>query len=564
MPITPASLRAFQVFQKSMRLPSTLFGQRLEAHQFGETVAAVATHRQHEAHQYQQHAGEGEDEVGQLRNRHQQVRQGGGNQGAQGDLEGVATATLFPGDGQPLDGQLVTEQADYCNDDDHEGQHDRQARQHLQFEMLEIGAQRQTQCGDQSEQHYAPADLGLTECQGDQDRGEGTQGLDADQVAQDQDHQYPDRDHDHHLVDLLGLQRQAVQGVFEQRRGAGLGGHLGQAQGVRFTVVDGEADGAGAATLQLQQRQIAGPPHQTVVRNALLAGFRVEVQPALAVVAAQPQLGLLIGGGFQADGVYQLQRDAGVGQQQIYYPRLVQRGGLAVQQQPYVVVGDVVDAADGLADEGLDIRRMLPNRVDQGVCSDLFRTVQGDRLSGRRGTGLDRLGAIALGQYQTVVETLGAAGPTGGPGDTAVAVQLVDADTIVVGDEALVERHVFLVERGDEQLRLDRNAGGGSEIDLRIQTPDIVGFVLADGNLKYPDLVTGNQQTQTDHDENQYFEMRIDRLHGVLSGSFRLLLHSLDRSGTGSDWTGAIVARQTDRHPVSKVPCISVDRTLVY
>src|SRR5690606_34803454 len=102
MPITPASLRAFQVFQKSMRLPSTLSGQRLEAHQFGETVAAVATHRQHEAHQYQQHAGEGEDEVGQLRNRHQQVRQGGGNQGAQGDLEGVATATLFPGDGQAL------------------------------------------------------------------------------------------------------------------------------------------------------------------------------------------------------------------------------------------------------------------------------------------------------------------------------------------------------------------------------------------------------------------------------------------------------------------------------
>src|SRR5690606_39537761 len=82
--------------------------------------------------------------------------------------------------------------------------------------------------------------------------------------------------------------------------------------------------------------------------------------------------------------------------------------------------GDVVDAADGLADEGLDIRRMLPNRVDQGVCSDLFRTVQGDRLSGRRGTGLDRLGAIALGQYQTVVETLGAAGPTGGPGDTEI------------------------------------------------------------------------------------------------------------------------------------------------
>src|SRR5690606_33579754 len=103
----------------------------------------------------------------------------------------------------------------------------------------------------------------------------------------------------------------------------------------------------------------------------------------------------------------------GVGQQQIYYPRLVQRGRLAVQQQTYVVVGDVVDAADGFADEGLDIRRMLTNRVDQGISCDLFRTVQGDWLTGRRGAGLDRLGAIALGQYQTVVEALGAAGPTG-------------------------------------------------------------------------------------------------------------------------------------------------------
>src|SRR5690606_40756513 len=111
-------------------------------------------------------------------------------------------------------------------------------------------------------------------------------------------------------------------------------------------------------------------------------------------VASHLHRGLLICGWLQADGVYLLKRDAGVGQQQIYYPRLVQRGGLAVKQQPYVVVGDVVDAADGLADEGLDIRRMLPNRVDQGVCSDLFRTVDGYGLSGRRATGMGRRGAM--------------------------------------------------------------------------------------------------------------------------------------------------------------------------
>src|SRR5690606_40665251 len=86
----------------------------------------------------------------------------------------------------------------------------------------------------------------------------------------------------------------------------------------------------------------------------------------------------------------------------------------------------------------------------------------------------------------------------------------------------------LLVQWRNEQLRLDRNAGAGAELDLRIQAPDIIRFILPDGDIEYIYLVASNQQTQTDHQGNQDFQMRIDRLHSVLSSSFGQLLHSLD------------------------------------
>src|SRR5690606_26219298 len=330
----------------------------------------------------------------------------------------------------------------------------------------------------------ALADLGRADREGDQDRSEGAQGLDAGQVAQHQNHQHADRDHDHHLIDLLCLQRQAVQGVFQQRRGGGLGGHAGQAQRVHFAVVDGEADVAGAAAFQLQQRQVTGPPDQTVVGDALLACLRVEVQPALAVVTAQPEFRLLVGRGLQADGVHQLQRNAGVGQQHVDYPCLVQRRGLTVQQQTDVVIGDVVDPADGFADEGLDVGRVLAARVDQGVGGDLLGAAQLDRLARGGRPGLDRLGAVTLGQHHAVIKSLGAAGTAGGPGNPAVAVLLVDADAVVIGNETLVEADEFLIERWNEQLRLYRNPAVGAEFHLRVQAPYIVGFVFPDGDVQ--------------------------------------------------------------------------------
>ena len=77
---------------------------------------------------------------------------------------------------------------------------------------------------------------------------------------------------------------------------------------------------------------------------------------------------------------------------------------------------------------------------------------------------------------------------------------------------------------------LDRNAAVGAKLDLRVQAPDVVGLIFADGYVQHIDLITGNQESQTDHKGNQDFKMRVDRLHNVLSGSFRLLLHSMDRS----------------------------------
>src|SRR5690554_5797204 len=148
---------------------------------------------------------------------------------------------------------------------------------------------------------------------------------------------------------------------------------------------------------------------------------------------------------------------------------------------------------------------MLADRVDQRIGGNLFGTVQCNRLA-RGGRGrFDSFGAIALSQYQSVIECLRATGATGGPGDPAVAVLLVDADAVVVGDEAFVEADELLVQRRNEQLCLDRHAAAGTEFDFGIQTPDIVGFILAYGNVEYIYLIASNQQAQTDHQGDEDF-----------------------------------------------------------
>ncbi len=407
----------------------------------------------------------------------------------------------------------MAEQADDGDHQHDEGQHNRQAGQHLQFEVLQIGAQRQAQCSDQGEERDTPADLGFAEGQGDQHRGEGTQRLDADQVAQYQDHQNPDRDHDHHLVNLLGMQWQAVQRILQQSGGAIVGAHLGKAQRVHLAVVDGHADTTLPAALQAEHRRVSGPPDHAVLRNALLAGFRVEIQPALAVMAAQPQFGLLVGDAFQPDGVHHLQRNARIGQQYVDYARLVQRRGLAAQQQTHVVVTGVVDAANGFGDEGFDIGRVLPYRADEGVGRHLLRTFQHDWHSRRGGRGRRCVGCIALGQNQSVIQRLRTTGAPGGPGDPAIALDLIDAHPVVVGDEALVQAGVVLIQRRNEHLRLDRHARGGLEFQARVQTPDVVRLIFSHRYFQNVDLVSRYRQAQADQQGNQDLQVQVNRLH---------------------------------------------------
>jgi hypothetical protein len=61
----------------------------------------------------------------------------------------------------------------------------------------------------------------------------------------------------------------------------------------------------------------------------------------------------------------------GDGQQQLDHLGFVGGRGIATEQQLDVVVIGVADALDGFADEGLDIRRVLANRREQGLGSDL-------------------------------------------------------------------------------------------------------------------------------------------------------------------------------------------------
>lgn len=510
----------------------------MKRNRLGQAVAAVAAHGEHEGDQDQQHGREGEDEVHQFRDAHEDVRQRCREQGADGHLHRMAAAALFPGDRQAFDGhgqdhhreqgdrqaaleaELVAEQADHRDHHHHEGQHHREARQHLQLQVLEIGAQRQAQGGDHGEQGDTPLQAGLAEGQGDQHRGEGAESLQADQVAQDQDHQHADRDHDHDLEGLLGGQRQAVQGVLEEGRLGVLVGQLGQADGVHLAAVQAEADLGLLAAVDGHQRLIAKPPDQAIGGQALFAGDHVEIQPVLAVEAAQPQFRALLQVGDQTDGVDPLHRHVGDGQQGLDDMRFLFQAGVAGHQQLDVVVVAVVGALDGFADEGLDVGRVLANGGQQGFCGDLLRAFQGQAVAEDRAFLLGLLAGVALGQHQAVVQGLLAVGAAGGPGHLAIAVGAIDADAVIVGDEAFVEADVVLAQRRNEHLHLDRGFRRGDEVDLGIDVPEVIGFGFGNGNTLDENLIGGDRHTQGQQDGDQDFQMQVERAHVVYSAGF--------------------------------------------
>ncbi|MNJ72962.1 hypothetical protein D3C77_696840 [compost metagenome] len=88
----------------------------------------------------------------------------------------------------------------------------------------------------------------------------------------------------------------------------------------------------------------------------------MEVQPFVAIEAAQPEFRRLLLFGQQAHGVHALHRYVGDGQQQLDHVGLVGRGGVAAEQQFDVVVLDVIGALDRFANERLDVGRVLADR----------------------------------------------------------------------------------------------------------------------------------------------------------------------------------------------------------
>ncbi|MCY1414947.1 hypothetical protein D9M71_304130 [compost metagenome] len=189
-------------------------------------------------------------------------------------------------------------------------------------------------------------------------------------------------------------------------------------------------------------------------------------------------------------------RHVGDGQQQVDDLGFVQRRGVTGQQQLDVVVVEVVDPLDGFADESFDVGRMLANRCHQGFGGDLLGAFDGQAVTEGRAFDRGLFVAVALGQHQAVVEGLVAAGATGRPGDLAVAVDAVDADPVVVGDEALIEADVVAVQRRYEHLYLDRVLGVGDELDLGVDVPQVVGLVFGHRNPEKEDLIGRDDDAQ--------------------------------------------------------------------
>ncbi|MNH23545.1 hypothetical protein D3C79_834460 [compost metagenome] len=139
---------------------------------------------------------------------------------------------------------------------------------------------------------------------------------------------------------------------------------------------------------------------------------------------------------------------------------------------------------------------MLADRRHQGLGGDLLGAFHCQAVTEGRAFDRGLLVAVALGQHQAVVEGLVAAGAAGRPGDLAVAVDAVDADPVVVGDEALVEADVVAVQRWHEHLHLDRVLGAGHELDLGVDVPQVVGFILGHRDAEEEDLVSRDRHTQ--------------------------------------------------------------------
>ncbi|RML71306.1 hypothetical protein APX70_06591 [Pseudomonas syringae pv. maculicola] len=150
---------------------------------------------------------------------------------------------------------------------------------------------------------------------------------------------------------------------------------------------------------------------------------------------------------------------------------------------------------------------MLANRRQQSLCGHFFRPFDGHAVAKDGAFDLGLLAAVALGQYQAVVKRLVAGGAPGGPGDLAVAVSTVDADAIVVGNEAFIEADVVVGQWRHEHLDLYRVFGVGDEFDFGVDVPQVIGFVFAHGYAERQYLIGRDRNAQGHEGSDQDFQM---------------------------------------------------------
>ena len=210
----------------------------------------------------------------------------------------------------------MAEHADAGHQQHDHGQHDGQARHEQQPQLLQVEADQQAQRDDHDEQHDAPHQQRFAERQRDQHRHERAEGLHADEVAQEQDHQRADRDHQQHAVDRLRGDRQREQREVDRVRAELLGAPLRDQHRVEQVLLHGQRHVGRRAALDVGDALVAAPPDEEIVRQALLERPRIEIEPLHAVVHFQQLLGLhrarLIA---QQDAVRDARRDLGAGQQ---------------------------------------------------------------------------------------------------------------------------------------------------------------------------------------------------------------------------------------------------------
>ena len=145
-----------------------------------------------------------------------------------------------------------------------------QARHEQQAQLLQVEADQQAERDDHGEQHDAPHQPRLAKRERDQHRHERAEGLHADEVAQQHDHQRADRNHQQHAVDRLRGDRQREQREVDRvRAGFSARRSATSIESSRFCCTASVTSRLRAA-FDVGDALVAAPPDQEILRQSLL------------------------------------------------------------------------------------------------------------------------------------------------------------------------------------------------------------------------------------------------------------------------------------------------------